>query len=131
MATFPFTVELAAGPDGPFEELEALVGTLATYTVVPAPTLRRLGVEPIDRLPLILPDGSRREQPLGEARVRIGGRERTTVVVFGDEGGSPLLGAVTLGAFALSIDAASRRLVRVDAHLPGIRVPVGAEREAV
>ena len=131
MDPFPVTVELAAGPDGPFEALEALVGTRATYTVVPAPTLRRLGVEPIDRLTLILPDGSRREQPLGEARVRIGGRERTTVLVFGDEGGSALLGSVTLGAFALSIDAVSRRLVRVDAHLPGLRVAVGAEREAV
>ncbi len=120
MGTFYETFDLAAGPDGPFETIEALVDTGATYTIIPARVLRRLGVEPIDSLTLILADGSRREQPIGEARVRIGERERTTVVVFGEEEGSTLLGAVTLEAFALSVDPVNGRLVPIPGYLVNV-----------
>ena len=126
MGTFNVTVEVAAGPDGPFESLEALVDTGATYTLAPAPLLRQLGVEPIDRITFIIADGSRMQQEIGEAVIRLDGRQRTTLVVFGDEGANTLLGAYTLEAFSLGVDPRNRRLVPVDGYLVGLRPGSGA-----
>ena len=126
MGTFNVTVEVAAGPDGPFERLEALVDTGATYTLAPAPLLRQLGVEPIDRITFIIADGSRMQQEIGEAVIRLDGRQRTTLVVFGDEGANTLLGAYTLEAFSLGVDPRNRRLVPVDGYLVGLRPGNGA-----
>ena len=126
MGTFNVTVEVAAGPDGPFESLEALVDTGATYTLAPAPLLRQLGVEPIDHITFIIADGSRMQQEIGEAVIRLDGRQRTTLVVFGDEGANTLLGAYTLEAFSLGVDPRNRRLVPVDGYLVGLRPGNGA-----
>ena len=126
MGTFNVTVEVAAGSDGPFESLEALVDTGATYTLAPAPLLRQLGVEPIDRITFIIAEGSRMQQEIGEAVIRLDGRQRTTLVVFGDEGANTLLGAYTLEAFSLGVDPRNRRLVPVDGYLVGLRPGSGA-----
>ena len=121
MGTFHETIGLAARPGGPPEEIAALVDTGATYTLVPAPTLRRLGVEPIGRQTFLIADGSRVEREVGWLLVRIGGEESPTVVVFGDEDAEPLLGAVTLEEFGLGVDPVRRRLVPVDGYLVGLR----------
>ena len=121
MGTFHQQIELAAGPEGPFETLDALVDTGATYTLVPASLLRRLGIRPTDSLTFIIADGSRMQQEIGEATVRLDGRERTTLVVFGDEGATVLLGAYTLEAFALGVDPRNRQLIPVDGYLVGLR----------
>ena len=121
MGTFHQTIGLAARPGGPPEEIAALVDTGATYTLVPAPTLRRLGVEPIGRQTFLIADGSRVEREVGWLLVRIGGEESPTVVVFGDEDAEPLLGAVTLEEFGLGVDPVRRRLVPVDGYLVGLR----------
>ena len=121
MGTFSETFELASGLDGPFETVEAVVDTGATYTVIPAPTLRRLGVEPMERQRFVLADGSRVELELGSAVIRIGERVRTTPVVFGEVGADSLLGAVTLEEFALGVDPLGQELVPVDGYLVGVR----------
>ena len=121
MGTFHETIGLAARPGGPPEEIAALVDTGATYTLVPAPILRRLGVEPIRRQTFLIADGSRVEREVGWLLVRIGGEESPTVVVFGDEDAEPLLGAVTLEEFGLGVDPVRRRLVPVDGYLVGLR----------
>ena len=121
MGAFHETIGLAARPDGPPEEIAALADTGATHTLVPAPTLRRLGVEPIGRQTFLIADGSRVEREVGWLLVRIGGEESPTVVVFGDEDAEPLLGAVTLEEFGLGVDPVGRRLVPVDGYLVGLR----------
>ena len=126
MGTFHQPIELAARPDGPFETMEALVDTGATYTLAPASILRQLGVEPIDRITFIIADGSRMQQEIGEAVIRLDGRQRTTLVVFGDEGANTLLGAYTLEAFSLGVDPRNRRLIPVDGYLVGLRPGNGA-----
>ena len=120
MGTFHSAIELAAGPGGPFESLEALVDSGAAYTLVPGTILARLGVARIDRQTFVIADGSRVERDIGEAVVRIGGRARTSVVVFGDADAEPLLGAVTLEEFGLGIDPVGRRLVPVPGYLVGL-----------
>jgi clan AA aspartic protease len=98
-------MEIAAAAGGDFETIEALVDSGASYTMVPASLLQRLGVRDIDTETFIMADGSRIERPVGEAVVRLDGRQRTTMVVFGDEGSTPLLGAMTLEAFSLAVDS--------------------------
>ena len=121
MGTFHQAIGLATEPGGPSEALTALVDTGATYTLVPAPILRRLGVEPIGRQTFLIADGSRVEREIGWLLVRIDGEERPTVVVFGDDGAEPLLGAVTMEEFGLGVDPVRRRLVPVDGYLVGLR----------
>ena len=122
MGTFHSAIELAAGAAGPFESLEALVDSGATYTLVPETILGRLGAARIDRQTFVIADGSRVERDIGEAVVRIDGRTRTSVVVFEDANAEPLLGAVTLEEFGLGIDPVGRRLVPVPGYLAGLNL---------
>ena len=115
MATFSIPIEIA-GPDSErFETVNALAGTRATYTTLPASMLTSLGVSPTDKRAFRLPNGERIHRDIGEARVRIDGRVRLTIVVFADEDSRPILGMVTLGEFSLAVDAVNRRLVPVPA----------------
>ena len=117
MGTFFQTIELAASPNGPFESLEALVDTGATYTYIPRPVLERLRITPLERQPFVLADGRRIEYEISQVRVRIDGRERFTICIFGDEGATPLLGTVTLEEFGLSVDPVNKRLLPVPGFL--------------
>ena len=111
MGTFRHFIEVGDPQGQRFERIEALVDTGASYTVVPAPLLRRLGVPPHDRVFLILADGRRIERDVGQTWVRINGKAVITLAVFGDEGVEPLLGAYTLEGLRLGVDAANEGLV--------------------
>lgn len=117
MGTFFQAIEIAAALNGPFVVIEALVDTGATYTCVPRPLLKRLAINPLERQPFILADGRRMEYDIAQVRVRIHGRERFTVCIFREEGATPLLGAITLEEFGLSVDPINKRLVPVPGFL--------------
>jgi hypothetical protein len=53
------------------------------------------------------------EYEVGEARIRLDGRERTVLVAFGPEGATALLGATTLELFNMAVGPVRRRLVPV------------------
>jgi predicted aspartyl protease len=80
---------------------------------MPASLLRELGVPILERWPFRLADGREVEMDVGETRIRVDGRERTTVVVFAEEGTGPILGAVTLEEFRLGVDPIAQRLIPV------------------
>lgn len=117
MSTFFHTLEVAASPAGPFEPVEALVDTGATYTWLPASLLSRLGLQPAFRRRFTLADGRSIERDVGQAAVRIDGQALFTVCIFGDEGSTPLLGAVTLEEFGLAVDPVNKRLIPVPGFL--------------
>ena len=75
--------------------------------------LARLGVGREEEWPFALADGREVRYPVAAARVRLPGRTRHTLAVFGDASSEPLLGAYTLEAFGLAADPANRRLVPV------------------
>ena len=52
-------------------------------------------------------------EPMAETRGRFEGQERTTLVVFGDAGTQPLLGAYTMEGFGVAPDPLNRRLIPV------------------
>ena len=91
--------------------------TGATYTVLPAEALVRIGIQVIETVSFELADDRIVEYQMGEARVRLDGRERTTLVVFGPEGSAPLLGATTLQLFNLAVNPTRERISPVPALL--------------
>ena len=87
-----------------------LVDSGEGYSVPPASYLTQLGIPIVGEREFTLADSSRRVYEIGEARFRKKGAERTTVVVFGDEG-TFLLGTVALASFGLIVDATNRELI--------------------
>ena len=126
MGTFNVAIELAAGPGGPFQTLDAVAGSGQLYSSVPSSILRSLGVERTGTRTFITPDGTRLERDVGWPVVRIGGREHPTLVVFGDEEQQALLGTLTLTMCGLEVDPEHEELVPLTAYLPGIRAEAAA-----
>ncbi len=113
MGTFQATVEIG-DPDGTrYETVEAVVDTGSTYTWVPKDVLARLGVESEFQQEFETADGRVIKRDVAETRVRLDGQARTTLVVVGDEGSNPLMGAYTFEGFGLGVDPLARRLVPV------------------
>ena len=134
MGTFRISIQLARVDGEQFESMEALVDTGASYTWIPRDLLERLGVRPDDERVFVLADGREVRYPMAWVRVRLEGRGRIqpTLVVCGDSGTEPLLGAFTLEGFGLGVDPVNRRLIPV----PGLlkkesSAPLGMTGESV
>lgn len=56
-----------------------------------------------------------REREYGFARIRVGGVETVTQVVFGEENDEPLLGCAALASLGLGVDPATNAIERVEA----------------
>jgi predicted aspartyl protease len=113
MSTFSVPLEVGDPAGQRFEAFEALVDTGSTFTVMPGATLRRLGVTPHRTSTFELADGTQTEWAVGQTWVRLNDLALMTLVVFGDEGVAPILGAVTLGEFLLAPDPVRRELISV------------------
>jgi len=116
MGAFRVPIEIANVQGQRFEAVEAVVDTGATYTMVPRAVLQGLGVVPEERWPFTLADGRTVEYDVAQIQVRLDGRRRYTVVVFGEDGAQCLLGVVTLEELRLGVDPVNRRLIPV----PGV-----------
>jgi len=88
-----------------------LVDTGAFHSQLPAEIIERLGLEAEEDFEAVLASGETVVYKLGEVRIRLDDRERTTTFVAGSSGCCPSLGSVTLGAFALAADPRHQRLV--------------------
>jgi len=113
MGHFRVSVQIGSRGAERFARVDALVDTGATYTWVPRDMLDAVGVVPEDERPFLLADGREVRYPVAWAQIRIGGREQPTIVVFGEPGSQPILGAVTLEEFLLAADTVHRRLIPV------------------
>ena len=100
-----------------FEEVDALVDTGATTTVIPRSTLRRLGIVPTKRETFEYVGGERVDLDMAEARARVAGRETTTWVIFGEEGQMAILGALHAGRRVLGAEPYGQRLIPVQGLL--------------
>jgi len=98
-------------------DLELLVDSGATYTVIPANVLKSLEIESIRLIRLRLADNRVIEKPLGEIGIEIEGyKASATPVVFGDEG-IYLLGSVTMEQLGLMPDPVYKKLKPTEAPL--------------
>ena len=113
MGTFRVSIEVGDPAGQRYEAVEALVDTGATYATLPAPLLQSLEVVPHTRDTFVLADGRRVERDIGRTWIRVGGRTDLTLVVFGEPGTQPLLGAYALEGLRLAADPVGRRLMPV------------------
>jgi len=112
MSTFTYPVRIAnpRRSSAPLE-VKCLVDTGTMFTCLPSPALETLGVSAQWRVPIQLADGRNEEWQATEILMTIDGRTLHTTCLFGTPDGLPLLGAVSLEQFALSVDPLTRTLV--------------------
>jgi predicted aspartyl protease len=91
-------------------DVDMLVDSGAIYTVLPATTLREVGIRPHARETFGLADGTNVERDIGSAFFELGDRKGAAPVVFGEPGDSSLLGAIALEALGLALDPLRREL---------------------
>ena len=113
MGTFSVKIEIGPLDGARYAEIEALVDTGATSTMLPASILRGLGIAPALSRTFEYADGSRGDLDMGKASVIVEGRETPTWVIFGAEDGGALLGAYTLEGTFLAVDPFNERLIPV------------------
>jgi clan AA aspartic protease len=92
------------------ENLEFLIDSGAIYSVVPSHILERLKIKPLANETFRLADGSKIVRRKGIALFKHGDRVGGADVIFGEEGDSTLLGALTLESLGLSLDPLKRVL---------------------
>ncbi len=117
MGTFRHNIEVGDPEGEQYVRLDALVDTGASYTVLPASILRRLGVKVHDRLPFVLADGRKTEKEIGQTWIRVDQKAVITIVVFGSEDTETLLGAYALEGLRLGVDPLNKRLVPLVGYL--------------
>ena len=106
---------------GRFRDVELLVDTGATYTVMPCDVLEDLGIGVLRRVRLRLADGRVVERPVGEVGIEIEGyRASAAPVVFGDPG-VYILGSVTMEQLGLAPDPITKKLKPIEALLMQLR----------
>jgi predicted aspartyl protease len=113
MGTFRVTFEVGDPSGSRYEPIEALVAPGASYTMVPAPILERLGVRREWAETFELADAGTVDLDFGQTSVRVAGRTVTTLVVFAEPGSQPILGAYTLEGVRLAADPVHQQLVPV------------------
>ena len=111
MGVFSSPLQITSMEGGEVLDIEATVDTGATYTMLPSGMLRRLGVESIGKAEFELADGRIVELEMGRVWVTIDGASEVSLVIFGEDGTPPLLGAYTLEGLRLAADPVQRRLV--------------------
>jgi len=111
VGTFKYRFELAARPEGPFEAIDALVDTGYVYTFVPGRILRELGLQPVERIRFTMANGEDEFRDSVEALIRLDGRVRHTVCIFGEGKDQNMLGAYALEGLGLAVDPVNKRLV--------------------
>ncbi len=95
-------------------EITALADTGATLTVIPGELLRRLGIQKVRTVSLVLADGRRARRDVGDAAVAVNGESVPCRLVFGESGDAVLLGLTVLEQAGFAVDPIQRRLVAKD-----------------
>jgi aspartyl protease family protein len=101
------------GPTGHAEEVEFLVDTGATLSVVPRSLAERLELKSTRSQRIVIAGGQRDVWPVAEARLALNGDEITTACFIAPDGPA-LLGAVALESLFLAVDPVGKRLIPVD-----------------
>lgn len=101
------------------EKLEFLIDSGAIYSVLPSPVLERLKIQPLAEETFRLADGTNVVRRKGVAVFKYGDCVGGADVIFGEEGDSPLVGALTLEALGFALDPLKRVLKLLPMILAG------------
>lgn len=111
MTSVTIKIKNPADPKRLFENA-FLVDSGATYTVVPAGVLKKIGIKPQSEEKFSLADGRIVVRKVGSALFEYQGIERAAPVLFGEKDDTLLLGAFTLEALGLTLDPFKRKLYK-------------------
>lgn len=103
------TVKVGRGKSA--TETDCLVDSGATYTLLPKPVWKRLGLKPLDKMKFTLADGTVVSRRLSEVWIEYADKGRTVQVILGEERDEALLGAMTLEAMGLVLNPFTRQLM--------------------
>ena len=92
------------------EEVNCLVDSGAIYSLIPGSILRKLGIKPHSTREFVLANGDVIQRRLATATFEYEGRRGDSMVIVGERGDDPLLGATTLEGFGLVLDPFRREL---------------------
>lgn len=90
--------------------VNCLVDSGAVYSLIPGSILRKLGIKPHSTREFVLANGDIIERRLATATFEYEGRRGDSMVIVGEVGDDPLLGATTLEGFGLMLDPFRREL---------------------
>ena len=91
-------------------EVNCLLDSGVIYSLVPGTILADLGIEPHSTREFILANGEAIQRRLATATFEYDGRRGDSMVIVGEPGDDPLLGATTLEGFGLVLDPFRREL---------------------
>jgi clan AA aspartic protease len=92
------------------EEVRCLVDSGAIYSLIPRQVLRRLGIKAHSTREFVLANGEVIRRRLATATFEYQGARGDSMVIVGEPGDDPLLGATTLEGFGLMLDPFRREL---------------------
>ncbi|MBI2190728.1 MAG: aspartyl protease [Planctomycetes bacterium] len=105
------TVTATVGKGKKAIDVEFLVDSGATYTLLPAEVCHGLKLKPIEKLKFALVDSTVIRRSLSEVWLDYQGRRRTVQVIMGEGDDEALLGALTLESLGLMLNPFSRKLL--------------------
>ena len=85
-------------------QVDCLVDSGAIYSLIPGSVLRKLGIKPHSTREFVLANGEKVSRRLATATFEYAGRRGDAMVIVGEPGDDPLLGATTLEGFGLVLD---------------------------
>lgn len=91
-------------------KVNCLVDSGAVYSLVPGRVLQKLGIKPHSTREFVLANGDVIRRRLATATFEYEGRRGDSMVIVGEVGDDPLLGATTLEGFGLVLDPFRREL---------------------
>jgi clan AA aspartic protease len=112
MGTFSVEVEIrrSGATRDVWTPVKCLVDTGAAFCQFPNPLLARLEIVPDRQIPVVLADGTMREQPAAWLEIRYADRTAFTLVLVAGENGLTLLGAHALEGLGLVVDPMRKAL---------------------
>ena len=103
-------------------EVDFLVDSGATYTLLPEKVWKKLNLKPFEKLKFTLADSTIITRQISEVWLEYGGRGRTVQVILGEENDQALLGALTLESLGLVLNPFTRELMPMKLMLASITV---------
>jgi aspartyl protease family protein len=98
-------------------DLDCLADTEAIYTMIPRDMLEKISIRTLGSRPFKLANGKTEEYMVGEAYLEVQNVGVTSLVVFGPEKSTPLLGVTTLELLGFQVDPVSGQLKPLELFL--------------
>lgn len=117
MGVFQHPIVLLSADGSRSEELDAVVDTGSSFSWIPMERLESLGISPAFSQDFETIDGRVIHREMAVALARLNGQTLPTLVVFGDAGTEPVIGAYTLEGFRLAPDPVNREPTHVRGRL--------------